>query len=176
MISEQELNEYIRQITEKIIDDTKAYDVIIAEQNAPRPNIPYCTVHIMNIMPVMLEDFETVDEGENVIITSKSLSKVFVSFKFYKSMTIQQASLVRQGLARDSIQSLLQSFGLGLADRSVVRNETAKLENGFEDRAGFDAYFHLVVEDKDTVGTINTAEASGEYQSNGKSYPIEFEL
>lgn len=177
MTSDEKLNEYIREALELIIDDS-SYLVIKADQNSPRKNQPYCTVKVISSRPASLEEDDYLDSGEtSTLLSSKAMRSVLVSFNYFKNGAEKHdpfyvAGLCRQALNRFSITSMLIENGLGLATRSQVRNMTFELDNGFEERANFTATFNFVDEDSEITTTINTANASGEYQINGRTEPL----
>lgn len=177
MTSDNTINEYIRNALVQIVDD-KTYLVIKGDQNAPRNNTPYCTVKINASKPVSLEEFSSKDEGlTDSEVTSKAMRSILVSFNFFKNGAdthdpFYVAGLCRQALARNSICEMLNSNGLGLANRSQVKNMTFQLDSGFEERAGFTATFNFVDIDSEIITTINTASATGEYQYNGRVEPL----
>lgn len=172
MIDESALNKSIRDAINLIVNDA-SYLVIQSEQEAPRPDEPHCTVRVLSILTDSLEQWaeeDTVDD--NVISHTKAMRRAMVSLKFFYGVPYNYASLVRQGLMRRSITSFLSTQGLGLGKRSAIRNETSKLENGFEERAGMDVYFSLVETDSEVIGTIETFEVTGEYYPNGSLDPL----
>lgn len=154
-----------------IIDEDN-FEVIRADQSASRPKIPYCSMRILSQVPISHEEYSSADNGDNIDVTSKVSYRTLVSFKFYNGAAMDKAIKARQGFTRESIIDILSVNDIGVLQRKSIRNETTNLESVFEDRAGFDVNFNYIMEDTDTVGSIDEVEASGEYQSNDNSYPI----
>lgn len=181
MTSDDKINEFIREALEKIIND-KDYLVIKADQNAPRKEQPYCTVKIMASRPSSWEEFSHKDVNEtDSELTSKAMRSILVSFNFFKNNGEEHdpfyvAGLCRQALNRQTISSQLNSNGLGLANRSQVKNLTFELDNGFEERANFTATFNYVDTDSEIITTISTVEAKGEYHINGRVETLELNI
>lgn len=178
MTSDDTINEYIREVLEVIIND-KDYLVIKADQNSPRKKQPYCTVKVLASRSASYEEFSYADNGDtDSEITSKVMRNILVSFNFFKNGSEEHdpfyvAGLCRQALNRETINSQLNSNGLGLATRSQVKNMTFELDNGFEERANFTATFNYVDTDSEIITTISTADMEGEYQINGRVEPLE---
>lgn len=169
MTSDDTINKYIREVLRVIINDP-SYLVIKADQNAPRPETPYCTVKVLGSKSASLEETSYEDSGATGSeMTSRAMRSILVSFNFFKSGIeahdpFYVALLCRQALSRDSINELLGSKGLGLAKRGSVRNLTFELDNGFEERASFTATFNYVDIDSDISNTIGTVDISGSYK------------
>jgi hypothetical protein len=178
MTSDDTINEYIRDALNLIINDP-SYLVIKADQNSPRKNQPYCTVKVISSRTKSYEEFSNENIGEtNTEITSKVSRNILVSFNFFKNGTPEHdpfyvAGLCRQALNRFSINSQLNSNGLGLATRSQVKNMTFELDSGFEERANFTATFNYVDIDSEETTTIATAGITGEYHINGRVEPLQ---
>lgn len=166
MISEDAINKSVRDAINLIVDD-KNYMVIQAEQNAPRPKDPHCTVHVQTILTDSLEEWEEEDTVDDQVISRmKAMRRAMISLKFFYGTPYNYASLIKQGLMRRSITSFLSTQGLGLGPRSAIRNETSQLENGFEERAGMDVFFSFVETDSEIIGTIGTANVEGNVESD----------
>lgn len=174
MTSDNVINTYIREAIELIVNDS-SYQVIQADQNAPRPKKSYCTIKVLASKSSSLEEFSHVDEGDyDSLQTTKAMRSIMVSFNFYKNNVAEHdpfyiAGLCRQGLNRESITAKLNSDGLGLSSRSSIKNNTFELDNGFEERASFTAHFNFVDEDSEVVTTISTVSVEGEYHINGRT-------
>ncbi len=161
MIDESALNKSVRDTINLIVGDSK-YPVIEADQNAPRPPLPHCTVKILNIKTDSLEEWEEENTETNLVtLKSRSMRRAMVSLKFFYGSPYNKASLVKQGFIRQSILLFLTSQKLGLGKRTSVRNENSPLENGYEKRAGFDVYFSFVEHDSEVLGTIGEIEITG---------------
>ncbi len=181
MTSDDTINKYLRDVLVYIIDDVD-YLVIKADQNSPRPKVPYCTVKITSSRSASLEEFSFADEGlTDSKITTKAMRTLRVAFDFFKKDVEDHdpfyvAGLCRQALSRLGITSMLSLKGLGLAIRSQVKNLTFELDNGFEERAHFIATFNFVDIDEEVTTTINAVEVTGEYQSNGRIEPMVIDI
>lgn len=181
MTSDDTINTFIREALVKIIND-KEYLVIKADQNSPRKKQPYCTVKIMVSKPVSWEEFSHKDISiSDSEITSKVMRSIRVNFNFYKNGLDEHdpfyvAGLCRQALNRNTVSSMLNNNGLGLATRSQVKNLTFELDNGFEERANFTATFNYVDTDSEIITTISTVETSGEYQLNGRIESLDINI
>jgi len=181
MTSDDTINEFIRGALEEIISDS-SYLVIKADQNSPRPKVPYCTVKVMASRSRSLEEFSEENEGlTDIRITSKVMRNILVSFNFFKSGSVAHdpfyvAGLCRQALSRSKICSKLNTDGLGLAKRSQIRNLTFELDNGFEERANFTATFNYVDTDSEIITTISTVSVNGDYQYIDNVVPINADI
>ena len=179
MISDNVINKYIRDVIVLIVDDA-TYLVVKADQNAPRPSGPYCTIKVLASRSESLEEISYSDDGlTDSKIESRAMRSILVSFNFFKSGIdthdpFYVASLCRQALVRDSMNESLSANGLGLAKRSQVKNMTFELDSGFEERASFTASFNFVDIDSDIYTTIGTVEIAGSYnyESRTEDYDI----
>ncbi len=121
MTSDDTINAYIRTAVETIVDDS-SYKVIKADQNAPRPKYPYCTVKVLDSVAMSYEEFSKEDYGDTQVqYTSKASRNIMVSFNFFKGSSDEHdsfyiAGLVRQALNRRTICSALGKNGLGLCN------------------------------------------------------------
>lgn len=177
MITEEIVNKAIRNAIELIIDDSD-YLVIRENQRAKRPNDPYTTVKILDFQPMSLEDRGYTDGDDDSVTENTAMSyNAFVGIKSFRDGSYGKGLQIRKGLARSSIIDYLNSLGLGLAQRTSVRNETFDLEDGYEERSGFNVYFNVVETDSDTITSIGAVDIDGEYVSpGGDTYPLDISI
>lgn len=168
MLVAADLEKALVTVLKLVIDDTE-YPVIRDEQNSPRPSGEYATVHYLGLVPSSLEQKKYTDNGDDLDIETKSVQRAYFGLKFFKGDSQTVANKVRRRLVWESATDLLHTYGMGLAERSRVRNATERLENGLEDRAAFNVFFNVVESDVETIGTIEEATVSGSYESQDGS-------
>lgn len=175
-IVEETINKFVRDSINYIVDINN-YS-IAAKQNAPRPVTSYASVDIMLIKQIGWEESTFVDRTADVDIdeTVEGSREIMCSLQFYRDDAIDNASKVRIGLLRNSIQEQFRASDLGLVSRSDVRDISEPLENGWEKRAQLDIVLSATGTDNDIVRSIQTLTIVGDFQTRDKQVPINIEV
>lgn len=171
---EETLNKAVRDVVNLIIGSSFA---IKSKQNAPRPIAPHCVVDTTTITSVGTEELKIVDRDidPDIDSTRSGYREIMFSLNFYFDNALDNAEQVRIGLTRNSILENLRAAKLGLGTRSVVRDLSETLENGWEERAHFDFILHAIGTDDDIITSIAAVLINGEFQTRGTSIPITIE-
>ena len=176
MILEEALNKLVRDIINDVLI-IPGY-TIKAKQNAPRPTGSYADVDFLTDTGIGWEQRNKVDNIADPDIT-ESISgarQISLSIGFYRTNSMDNARSVRTAFFRQSVIEILSASGIGLVSRSQVRDISEPLENGWEERAQFDIVLSAVGTDVSIVRSILTVSIDGDFETRGKSIPINVEV
>lgn len=176
MTAEEDINKLIRDIVNMVLGIPNY--AIAAKQNAPRPNVPYCDVDLITDTGTGWDIIEYEDRTEDLDINENIYGQrqLGISLGFYFEGAKDNARKVRTALVRESVSSMFRVANIGLATRSEVRDTSEALENGWEKRAQFDIVLNTVGTDTDIITSIQQLNISSEFQTRGKSIPINIEV
>lgn len=171
------LNKFMRDTVDLILG-TPNYTIRAMQSNAPRPTGAYGDAFLLNSYQDSFEQNEYANqpEGELLNYTSKVLVNYTYSVNFYRAGALDNAHKVKQGLARESIRELFKVAGLGLGERSQVRDLSLSLDGIWEQRATLDITFSAVGVDSDIINSIVSVDIAGEYQARGLIYNFNVEV
>jgi len=175
MILDSALNKIIRDITNSILGVPGF--AIKSKDKGQRPKGAYADVDVMVESSVGWEE-KTLSPNSptDLISTSQGARVILVSIGFYRDSAFDNARAVKNGFIRESTLQALSLGGLGLVDRSDVRDVSEVLETDWEDRAQFDLTLSAVGNDSELIDCINSAIVSGAFETRGKSIPISVEV
>lgn len=172
---ESTLNDAMRQIVNSVISADFA---IKAKQNAPRPNGSYASVDVMSIVRRGYDEQILTDRIIDLDIDSDLIGfrEINYSIQFYRDNAISNAMKLQQAIARYSVNEFLNAAKLGLGRRSDVRDISAILENGYEERAQIDITLHAIDTDQEIIRSIQGVTISGIYETRDQQIPITIEV
>ncbi len=141
--------------------------VIWADQNAPRPALPYWTLRLSSRRSIGWDDHGQGVNGVG-IATVDGIREETLSLQCIGVDALDKACAVRDALAKRTIQAAWYATGLAIFDRGNVLNVPYKLDNEqLEPRGALDLILRYAVTDTDDVGLIETVETSAEYAQPG---------
>jgi len=136
--------------------------VIIANQNAPRPSLPYFTVQLLSFNA--LGEPEEIPGG-GVFQTVNQWSELTVQVKAVGADAFSRAFACKEKLGLREFADSLFKKGAGLARISSVLDLPATRQNGIEQQAVFDVAFNVATETSEDVSYIDDVEATGTIES-----------
>lgn len=146
----------------------QAVEVILAEQNSPRPDYPYAVIRLSSIERVGWDEFRGVDPETRVAeIVGQRQATVSVDFFGEEpevgqhSRALEEIEKARTSLHKPSVQQELSAAGISIQLIGTTQNLTAMLETIFEDHANFDFFIGLAESVEDNVGFIEQVEFEG---------------
>ena len=179
MILEETINKFIRDMVNLILEipdySIRAKQLGANKLGAPRPQNGYASVDFLSDITLGLEQrtLENNTEDPDLTETITGMREVVMSVNFYRDSALDNARFFRTGLFRSSVQELFKAAKLGLTTRSIVRNISESLENGWEERAQIDVTLSVIGTDTDIIRSIESVNISGEFQSRGLTYNFE---
>lgn len=177
MIVEEAINKAIRDIIGVILN-SPGYAIKANQKGAPRPVGEYAEVLVVTNSRMGWEQREYVDNQLDLDLTEniEGMRDIMVSASFFRGESADNASKVRIGFIRESIQSLLRIIKLGFISASEIRNIDEPLENGWEKRSQFDIVLSAVGTDSDIICSIQSVDILGEYQFCGVTTNLDIQV
>lgn len=164
MTPEETINGILRRTTDLLLSSS-GYTIKAKQLGAPRPTGSYATVDFVAGLDIGTDNKEYSNSGQDdITVSSSGYREVTFSISFYRDEAVDNARTVRKGFRRESVLANFREEGLGLLSTSEVREISESLENGWEEIATFDIVLSVIESDSDTVGSINGAEITAEYQ------------
>jgi len=127
--------------------------VVWAEQNAPRPALPYITLNITGSEDKEWPTIGPVDNsGNNEIINDRDFT---VSIQAYGPGAYDEINSLRNSLERVTVQQTLRGGGISfISTVADVQDRTVVIGSKFEERYGFDALFRTSVTVEDNPNFV----------------------
>lgn len=175
MVLDEAINKLVRDSIVQILDPLN-FIAIRAKQDAPRPSGDYASVDVMADSSIGWEDIEYQDEQNSVRYSTSGARQILISINFFRGNAVDNARKVRDGFMRKTILQKLKAATLGLVERSQVRDLSEVLESKWEQRAQFDLTLSAVGNDSELLDIITHVIIDGEFQTRGKSIPINVEV
>lgn len=142
--------------------------VIFANQNAPRPKVPYATVNArVATRRLGAFDEERLIDDEPGVIDRRGHRVVTASVNVFGPSALDLAEAAQDGLERYDVREQLEAAGLAVNDIGQLRDLTQLVETTLEDRYQFDAIFGIARATKETVGWIESVEIEATYNAGG---------
>ena len=140
------------KLYEWVFDET-ALAVIWLFPNAPRPDLPYISLNILNFVDVHQDFIPAPDPvtGEAEIAGNREFT---LSIQCYGDNALQTMSNLKDSLEKPSIQVLLREENIAFVDSENVINVTTLLDSIFEERAALDVRFRVATGTVDEIGII----------------------
>lgn len=155
--------------------DAEVNEVILANQNGPRPERPYITFLITSDNQTEhADESEVNDDGEITITNDKT---VIVSTQCFGENSKSIMDGLRNSLNKVSVKDGLRGSGLpyirtlnGVTDLSQV------VGSEFEERAGMDLEFRTTAEVIDEVGFIECVDGTATYETGNQEININYQI
>lgn len=139
--------------------------MIFSNQNAPRPAGQYGDIDYLSDQGIGWERSDYSDFGIDSIQQNISgYRQIGFSLGFYRDSAGDNARKVRTGFIRESINQSLRLAGIGLLQRSEVRNISEPLESSWEERAQFDIFISVIGSDSDILSTIGSVDIASRFE------------
>jgi len=154
-------------------------EVIIADQNAPRPADPYTIIKIVDIGTAGVEfsAFENQTGADiDLIETVTAPRDLLVSFNCYFANAMTRVNKLRLLLTSTASLASLKAANLGLARRSEVRDMVSVVDGLFEERGQFDVNLYAIDSETIITNTIQAVEIEGEIQDGVNSFDLEINV
>lgn len=137
--------------------------LVFAEQNAPRPALPYWTIKLQSIRSTKGDYYsQGVDNTGNQKIRGTRDLTVAVQRYGDDSEIVLENFLCN--VCKTTVFEEFSRNNIALYNKSDVMHAPVKLDNNiFEDRAAADLFFRVDVETLDNVGIINTVSTGSEF-------------
>lgn len=172
-------NESINKVFREIVNDIIGISefAIRANQSAPSPSEPYCTVHVLsNIMRGRASTtIESIDgDDTNINSTTESFNHLNISFNFLRDGALDNAQTVYVRLSRQSSKDTMRENEIGLMTRSDIRDLSREMNGKIEERSQFDISINVVKrDDHEVLPTILSATINGEVNGDDVIIVIE---
>lgn len=138
-------------------------EVIFANPNAPRPVIQYATIFVYQNTPVGVAEHKSDLLIDNTIDRSYStVEEISVSINTFYANAYQNATLLKDSLARVTIREALYQSGLGYIRAGSIRDIPEIIDTLYEERAQFDCFFYARSLDTENIETIRQVELTNE--------------
>lgn len=140
--------------------------LIFANQNAPRPALPYWTVRLSSRRAVGSDEYsQGVDSNGDQLVSGVRE----ITIQIQRIGTDSDASFadLRDNLSKTTVLEEWQRQKIALYDIGPVQNVPYKLDDSqLEPRASIDIFARIGTELLDRVGIIDTVEINAEYVTN----------
>lgn len=139
-----------------------AETVIWADQNSPRPALPYWTIKLASRRSIGWSDY---GQGAPAgIMTIGGVREETLMIQRMGTGSYDAVSAFRDALAKRTVQAAWYATGIAIFDRGQVLDVPFALDNAqLEPRATMDLFIRYAVTDTDDVGMIETVEIAAEY-------------
>jgi hypothetical protein len=140
--------------------------LIFADQNSPRPSLPYWTMRISAQRAIGVDAYsQGVDDDGDQLVTG--VREVTVQMQRFGTDSDVACADLRDNLSRTTILEQWQIQKIALYDIGDVLNVPYKLDNSqLEPRASVDLFVRFGTELLDRVGVIETVETAAGYVTN----------
>ena len=147
--------------------EVKIYDVlapmlpllIVMDQNAPRPTLPYAAFRVNSFRVVMMDEyFAPNDAGVQSVSGNREFT---VNLQYYGSEAVEKLQLVRDKLRLQSVMDAFLVRGLAAYSASAVMDISERVDTRIEKRANLDIMMRYRSLLTDDVGYIDKAHIEG---------------
>lgn len=150
-----------------------AETLVFADQNAPRPALPYWTLRLGSVRRLGHEHY-TQGVDVNLDQTVSGVREVTAQVQRYGTGAAQKVEDLRDSLFLPSVSGAWQLANVALYNTGDVQDVPFKLDNAqLEPRASLDLFVRFGTDIKDNVGAIETVSIQSEYVTNqGQSLDV----
>ena len=143
-----------------------AETIIFSDQNAPRPSLPYWTLHLSSQRKVGRDSYsQGVDHNGDQMVCG--VREITVQLQRFGPDSDVACAYLRDNLSRTTVMEDWQRSNIALYNVGDVLNVPYKLDNSrFEQRSNIDLFIRVGTELLDRVGIIEELEISSEYITN----------
>lgn len=139
--------------------------LIWADQNAPRPPLPYWTVRVQ-VQRAVGDDYHSQgvdDQGDETIL---GVREATIQIQRYGTDSDEKCADLRDTLSKTTVMEQWQLQKLALYDIGDVQNVPYKLDNSqLEPRASVDLFIRFGTKLLDRVGWIDTVDIGAKYET-----------
>jgi len=138
--------------------------VIWAHENAPRPTVPYITMHLLSINSVGVDAILPPNNvtGVSEIVGNRDFT---LSIKGIGTYSMEYLEALKLSLEKPSVQAFLRTKNIVFVDRLALTCIAEVVDNRFEERNLLDLKFRFAQYDNDTVGIIMHADIEKDFIS-----------
>ena len=149
-------------------------EAIFAHPNAPRPIVSYVLIHIVQNVPIGIQESElTLLGNKTVDVDYSNVEELFVSINTYYAGAYQTATKLKDSLGRVTVTDQLFAAGLGYNRATVVKDIPEEVNKKWEERAQFDCFFFTRSLDEENIETIQKIEITNNINDGGYTTIIE---
>jgi len=149
-------------------------EVIFAHPNAPRPTSAYVLIHVMQSVPIGIQEAElTLLENKSVDIDYSNVEELFISINIFYANAYQTATKLKDSLARVTVTDQLFAAGLGYKNATAVNDIPEEINKKWEERSQFDCFFFTRSLDEENIETIQKIEITNNINDDGDTVIIE---
>jgi len=151
-----------------LIKNRLGTDVLIfADQNAPRPVLPYWTMRLQSVRKLGLDHHsQGVTAGGDE--TVYGVREATVNVQYIGTGAVLKCMTLRDDLARTTAQDQWLANDISCFNTGEVQNIPELLDSSqLESRASLDLFIRFGATLTDNVGAIETVTANGEYVTSG---------
>jgi len=143
--------------------------VIWADQNAPRPALPYWTIKLASRRSIGWDEYGQGTDA-NGIQTYGGVREETLLIQRIGDGSYDAVSAFRDMLAKRTVQAAWYATGIAIFERGAVLDVPYPLDNAqLEPRATMDLFIRYAVTDTDDVGAIETVTTAAEYETPASS-------
>lgn len=147
---------------------------IFDKPNAPRPTTAYALIHIAQTVPQgIAESIETIGADDTVDVDYSNLESLFISINIFRTGGYQNATKLKDSLARVTVTDQLYASGLGYERATGVRDVAAEVNMQWEERGQFDVFFFTRSLDEENIEAIKKIEVTNNINDDGETVIIE---
>jgi len=151
--------------------------VIIANQDAPRPEEPYATVHVTPSNKIGLDRVTYAnDTGSDLDETIEGHRTLTASLNFFKKGAANNASTFKTKLQGNEQISFFKVNGLGFVSANEIKDLSEVIKNLWEERVQFDLVFHALSNFTETVTAIEEANIEGVAESGNNAKKVNINI
>ncbi len=156
----------IEDVMVNAISQATGIEVIIANQDAPRPTVNYATIFVtparkLGLDRVTLTNDLLIDLDENI----DGIREIKVSVNFFKDNAFENASSFETQLQGNALQDIFKAGNLGYAGVSDIRDISEINKELWEKRAQLDLTLYALTNFTDTVLAVDSADINGVAES-----------
>jgi len=148
-------------------------EAIFAHPNAPRPTVPYVLIHIVQNVPIGIQEAELTLNGTSVDIDYSNVEELFVSINVFYAGSYQTATKLKDSLGRVTVTDQLFAAGLGYKNATAVNDIPEEINKKWEERSQFDCFFFTRSLDEENIETIQKIEVTNNINDDGDTMIIE---
>ena len=163
----------------QILQEEVGIPFVIGNSNEPRPTVPYGTVlHLLEEAtgPDPIRYSENGDEANDLDVNSSAHKVVTLSIQTYKGTALTNCSKASSKLFNIVNVEKLRILGLGLVDRTQIRNLSQEVDSSIEERAGMDVRVNVLSIETSVETTIGSVEVTGNAETATEQIPINIEV
>ncbi|SEQ64482.1 hypothetical protein SAMN05216522_10513 [Rosenbergiella nectarea] len=153
----------LETVAHSLLSQLSEIPFIRANQNGPRPKLPYATYRINARKAIGSDEYGLVDGSGLMPIVGVREGTILINF--FGIGAREQADNLVNSIRKVSSHDLMRKLNLILFAAGSVTDLTALRDSAnFEEMANIDVNFRYAAKYSDNVGVIETVDATGEIQ------------